>query len=92
MAAQALAGERKSAKPTRHSRVRLAFQVARRASVKIWRKWNEDREGFKFFHLRGLLLTDGLASLVAAGLLFFFLGKSLRRPAAPEPVINSAAG
>ncbi len=51
-----------------------------------------DGQGFKFFHLRGLLLTDGLASLAAAGLLFFFLGKSLRRPVAPEPVINAAAG
>jgi len=31
-----------------------------------------DGQGFKFFHLRGLLLTDGLASLAAAGLLFSF--------------------
>ena len=45
IAATALAGARKSAKPVRHSLVLDACQMAPRASVKICRNWKEDFPG-----------------------------------------------
>ena len=58
----------------------------------VYMTW-ADGQGFKHFGTRGLLLTDGLASLLAGALLLLFLGRRLaRRPGAATEQISAAAG
>jgi hypothetical protein len=38
-----------------------------------------DGQGFKYFGVRGLLLVDGLASMISAALLLYLLGSRLKK-------------
>jgi MFS family permease len=58
----------------------------------VYMTW-ADGQGFKHFGTRGLLLTDGLASLLAGALLLVFLGRRLaRRPGAEAEPMPAQAG
>lgn len=50
----------------------------------VYMTWADGR-GFRHFGLHGLLLTDGLASLIAGGILLLVFGRRLRRRPAAEP-------
>lgn len=75
----------------RHSVVASAqlglFSAATNGAI-VYMTWADGR-GFRHFGARGLLLTDGVASLVAGALIIVFLGGRLRRHR-PEP--EAAAG
>ncbi len=62
------------------------FSAAINAAI-VYMTWADGR-GFKHFGVQGLLLTDGLAALIAGGLLLAFLGRRLsrRRPVAQPAV------
>jgi MFS family permease len=54
----------------------------------VYMTW-ADGQGYQLFHVRGLFLTDGIATIVSAALLLTFLGRYLthsgmREEAAPE--------
>jgi MFS family permease len=53
------------------------FSASSNAAI-VYMTW-ADGQGFKHFGVRGLLLTDGLASLISAILLLLLLGERLRR-------------
>jgi MFS family permease len=56
------------------------FSASTNAAI-VYMTW-ADGQGYKYFGVRGLLLTDGLASLISAILLLWVLGKRLeKRPA-----------
>lgn len=56
----------------------------------VYMTWADGR-GFKHFGVHGLLLTDGLASLIAGGILLLAFGRRLGRRRAPEPAVPAAA-
>jgi len=61
------------------------FAASTNAAI-VYMTW-ADGQGYKYFGVRGLLLTDGLASLISAILLLALLGKLLKkRPAIPMGV------
>jgi predicted MFS family arabinose efflux permease len=57
------------------------FSAATNAAI-VYMTW-ADGQGYKHFGLRGLLLTDGLASLISGTLLLVLLGRFLLRKAQP---------
>jgi MFS family permease len=56
----------------------------------VYMTW-ADGLGFKHFGVRGLLLTDGLASMISATLLLILLGHRLRKKEAPEVEVPAMA-
>lgn len=56
----------------------------------VYMTW-ADGQGFKHFGTRGLLLTDGLASMISATLLLILLGKRLKRKQIEEDVVEMPA-
>ncbi|MEJ2009816.1 MAG: MFS transporter [Acidobacteriota bacterium] len=56
----------------------------------VYMTW-ADGQGFKHFGTRGLLLTDGLASMISATLLLILLGKRLKRKQAEEVEVEMPA-
>ncbi len=62
------------------------FAAATNAAI-VYMTW-ADGQGYKHFGVHGLLLTDGLASLISGSLLLWLLRKQLRRP---QPAIQSDA-
>lgn len=68
------------------------FSAATNAAI-VYMTW-VDGQGYKHFGIRGLLLTDSIASIVSGALLLYFLGNRLKRPSSevdspemPEPTI-----
>jgi hypothetical protein len=51
-----------------------------------------DGQGYKHFGIRGLLLTDSIASILAGALLLYFLGSRLKKPSSDRdtPVVLEA--
>jgi predicted MFS family arabinose efflux permease len=67
------------------------FSASTNAAI-VYMTW-ADGQGYKHFGIRGLLLTDGLASLISAILLLLLLGKRLKKQqeeAAETPVLSDA--
>jgi MFS family permease len=67
------------------------FSASSNAAI-VYMTWF-DGQGYKHYGVRGLLLTDGLASLISAILLLFLLGKLLKKKhpdAVNLPVIADA--
>lgn len=56
----------------------------------VYMTW-ADGLGYKHFGVRGLLLTDGLASMVSASLLLILLGSRLKRKHYEESTVQAAA-
>ncbi len=56
----------------------------------VYMTW-ADGQGFKHFGVRGLLLTDGLASMISASLLLYLLGSRLKKKQLAEAEIPPAS-
>lgn len=69
------------------------FSAATNAAI-VYMTW-ADGQGYKHFGVRGLLLTDGLASIVSGAILLMLLGRQLRKMHVgeiEEPVVPGALG
>jgi MFS family permease len=66
------------------------FSAATNAAI-VYMTW-VDGQGYKHFGIRGLLLTDSIASILAGALLLYFLGSRLKKPSSDRdtPVVLEA--
>ena len=60
------------------------FSASTNAAI-VYMTW-ADGQGYKYFGVRGLLLTDGLAGLISGLILLLLLGRRLRKPQPMEAI------